>query len=254
MRYDTTPKKSVHPTTYSPTTPTMSDVPKIKPLPPTPQSNTPCPRAMSRGCTTPPDPPPAQPMIEVTAPLSPTSTQPETNGVSDLNTSARGAGNQLIMTHRTRPSLGKIGFGKFFEGTRSTPDQTNGKSKSTVNDPATMSSRQASESNTPSDASTTTRPRRPSTMQVIPTLATHVESITEFNSRHAQWRREATSVVESGEQLEHQRNVVEEKPEEHVDGHGRTFLEDYQATDEIGPGSFTGTIIKREGSDHGRIS
>ena len=68
------------------------------------------------------------------------------------------------------------------------------------------------------------------------------------------WRREVASVVEPSEQLEHQRDVVEEKPEEHADGHGRTFLEDYQATDEIGPGSFTGTIIKREGSDHGQIS
>ena len=62
----------------------MSDIPKIKALPPTPQTNTPRPRARSRGYTTPPDPPSSHPTIEVTAPLSPVSTHPETNRVSDL--------------------------------------------------------------------------------------------------------------------------------------------------------------------------
>ena len=48
------------------------------------------------------------------------------------------------------------------------------------------------------------------------------------------WRREVTSVVEPSEQLEHQRDVVEEKPEEHADGHGRTFLEVHQAAEKLG--------------------
>jgi protein-serine/threonine kinase len=175
---DTTPKKPASQTTSSPSTPTASDIPKIKALPPTPQNNTPRPRATSRGYTAPPDPTSSQttqPTIEVTAPLSPTSAQPETNGVSDLNISVNGTRSKSAKTHRTGPSLDKIGFSKFF-GTRSTPDQTNGTTKSTVSGPTTMSSRQTSESDAPSDTGGSTRPRRPSTMQVTPTLTSQSEN------------------------------------------------------------------------------
>ena len=179
-RNDTTPKKSAPQTSSSPSTPTASDIPKIKALPPTPQNNTPRPRATSRGYTTPLDSTPSQttqPTIEVTAPLSPTSAQPETNGVSDLNITFNGTGSQSSKTHRTGPSLDRIGFAKLFGGTRSAPDQTNGTTKSTVNGPTTMSSRQTSESDVPSDAGGSTRPRRPSTMQVTPTVASQSENV-----------------------------------------------------------------------------
>ena len=174
-RNDTTPKKSAPHTTSSPTTPTASDIPKIKALPPTPQNNTPRPRATSRGYTAPPDPASSQttqPTIEVTAPLSPTSTQPESNGVSHLNISVNGTGSQSAKTHRTGPSLDKIGFAKLFGGSRSAPDQASGPIKSTK-----MSSRQASESDVPSDAGGPTRPRRPSTMQVTPTVTSQSENV-----------------------------------------------------------------------------
>ena len=171
---DTTPKKSASQTTSSPSTPTASDIPKIKALPPTPQNNTPRPRAASRGYTAPPDP---HPTIEVTAPLSPTSAQPDTNGVSDLNISVNGTGSQSAKTHRTGPSLDKIGFAKFFGVSRSSPDQTNGTTKSTVSGPTTISSRQASESDVPSDTGGPTRPRRPSTMQVTPTVTSQSENM-----------------------------------------------------------------------------
>jgi protein-serine/threonine kinase len=179
-RNDTTPKKAVTQTTSSPSTPTSTtDIPRIKALPPTPQNNTPRPRATSRGYTAPPDPTSSQttqPTIEVTAPLSPTSARPETNGVSDLNISVNGTGSQSAKTHRTGTSLDKIGFAKLFGGTRSTPDQTNG-TRSTVNGATTMNSRQPSESDVPSDASASTRPRRPSTMQVTPTVTSHSENV-----------------------------------------------------------------------------
>ena len=168
---ETTPKKTVPQTTSSPSTPTTSDIPKIKALPPTPQNNTPRPRATSREYTA-----PTHPTIEVTAPLSPTSAQPETNGVSDLNISVNGTGSQSAKAHRTGPSLDRIGFAKLFGSSRSTPDPTNGTIKSTVNGPTTMSSRQASESDVPSDTGGSTRPRRPSTMQVTPTVASHSEN------------------------------------------------------------------------------
>ena len=180
-RSDATQKKPV-PQTISPTsTPTStSDIPKIKALPPTPQKNTPRPRATSRGYTAPPDPSSSHtthPTIEVTAPLSPTSAQPETNGVNDLNVSVNGTGSQSAKTHRTGPSLDKIGFSKLFGGSRSATDQTNGTRRSTVNGATTMNSRQASESDVPSDTSASTRPRRPSTMQVTPTLTSQSENV-----------------------------------------------------------------------------
>lgn len=170
---DTTPKKPASQSPSSPSTPTTSDIPKIKALPPTPQNNTPRPRAASNRYTTPPDLASSrttQPTIEITAPLSPTSAQPEANGVSDLNISINGTGSQSAKSHRTGPSLDKIGFAKLFGGSRSTQDQTNGTKRSTTRGPTTMGSRQTSESDVPSDASATTRPRRPSTMQVTPTV------------------------------------------------------------------------------------
>ena len=171
-------KKPVPQTISTPSTPTSSDIPKIKALPPTPQNNTPRPRVASRGHTAPPDPTFSQtthPTIEVTAPLSPTSARPETNGVSDLNISVNGTGSQSAKTHRTGPSLDKIGFAKLFGGNRS--DQTNGTRKSVVNGATTMSSRQPSESDVPSDASAHTRPRRPSTMQVTPNVTSQSENV-----------------------------------------------------------------------------
>jgi len=174
-RNDTTPKKPVPQSSSSVSTPTStSDIPKIKALPPTPQNNTPRPRAASRGQTAPPDPSSQtnQPTIEVTAPLSPT----ESNGVSHLNINVNGTGSQSAKTHRTGPSLDKIGFGKFFGTTRSAVDQTNGTMKSIMNGVTTMSSRQASESDVPSDASASARPRRPSTMQVTPTVSSLSEN------------------------------------------------------------------------------
>ena len=178
---DTTPKKPVPQTTSPTSTPTStSDIPKIKALPPTPQNSTPRPRATSRGYTAPPDPTPSQttqPTIEVTAPLSPTSAQPETNGVSDLNISVNGMGSQSAKTHRTGPSLDKIGLGKFFGTTRSTTDRTNGTTRSIVNGATTMNSRQASESDVPSDASASGKPRRPSTVQVTSTVTTQSENV-----------------------------------------------------------------------------
>ena len=174
---DTTPKKSTPQTTSSPSTPTTSDIPKIKALPPTPQNNTPRSRVTSRGYTAPPDPAFSQPTIEVTAPLSPTFAQPDKNGVSDLNINVNGTGSQSAKTHRTGPSLDRIGFAKLFGGTRSTLDQSNGTTKSTVNGPTTMSSRQTSESDVPSDTGGSARPRRPSTMQVTPTLTSQSEKV-----------------------------------------------------------------------------
>ena len=178
---DTTPRKPVPQVTSSPSTPTStSDIPKIKALPPTPQNNTPRSRVTSRGYTAPPDPTSsqtAQPVIEVTAPLSPTSAQPETNGVSDLNISLSGTGSQSAKTHRTGPSLDKIGFAKLFGTTRSTTDQTNGTTWPNVNGATTMNSRQASESDVPSDASASARPRRPSTMQVTTTVTSQSENV-----------------------------------------------------------------------------
>jgi hypothetical protein len=55
-------------------------------------------------------------------------------------------------------------------------DQTNGMTRSTVNGATTMNSRQASESDVPSDASASTRHRRPSTMQVTPTVTSQSEN------------------------------------------------------------------------------
>jgi len=180
-RNDTTPKKPVAQTSTSPSTPTStSDIPKIKALPPTPQNNTPRPRTKSRGYTAPPNPASSQitqPTIEVTAPLSPTSARPETNGVSDLNLSVNGTGSQSVKTHRTGPSLDKIGLGKFFGGPRPTADQTNYTKRSTANGATMLNSRQASESDVPSDASASTRPRRPSTMQVTPTVTSQSENM-----------------------------------------------------------------------------
>jgi len=177
----TTPRKPVPQTTASTSTPTpTSDIPKIKALPPTPQNNTPRPRATSRGYTAPPDPVSSsstQPTIEVTAPLSPASAQSETNGVSDLNISVNGTGSQSAKTHRTGPSLDKIGFGKFFGTTRSATDQTNGTTRSIVNGATMMNSRQASESDVPSDASASGKPRRPSTVQVTTTLTPQPENL-----------------------------------------------------------------------------
>ena len=185
-RTDTTQKKPVPQTTSSTFTPTStSDIPKIKALPPTPQNKTPRPRATSRGYTAPPDPASSQtthPTIEVTAPLSPTSAQPETNGVSDLNISVNGTGSQSAKTHRTGPSLDRMGLAKFFGGGRSATDQTNGTTRSTLNGPTTVNSRQASESDVPSDASASTRPRRPSTMQVTPTVTSRSETV--LNQSH----------------------------------------------------------------------
>jgi protein-serine/threonine kinase len=179
-RNDTTPRKPVPQTTTPASTPTStSDIPKIKALPPTPQNNTPRPRATSRGYTAPHDPVSSsttQPTIEVTAPLSPTSAQPETNGVSDLNISVNGKGSQSAKTHRTGPSLDKIGLGKFFGTTRSTTDQTSSTARSAVNGPTTMNSRQASESDVPSDTSASGRPRRPSTVQVTTTTTSQSEN------------------------------------------------------------------------------
>ena len=178
---DSTTRKPVPQTTSPTSTPTSaSDIPKIKALPPTPQNNTPRPRATSRGYTAPPDPTPshtAQPTIEVTAPLSPTSAQPETNGVSDLNISVNGTGSQSAKTHRTGPSLDKIGFGKFFGTTRSATDQTSGKTRPIVNGATMINSRQASESDVPSDASTSGKPRRPSTVQVTTTVTSQSENL-----------------------------------------------------------------------------
>ena len=179
-RTDASQRKPVPQTTSSTTTPTStSDIPKIKALPPTPQK-TPRPRATSRGYTAPPDPTSSQithPTIEVTAPLSPTSAQPETNGVSDLNISVNGSGSQSAKTHRTGPSLDRMGLAKFFGGGRTTTDQTNGTTRSTLNGPTTVNSRQASESDVPSDASASTRPRRPSTMQVTPTVTSRSDTV-----------------------------------------------------------------------------
>jgi protein-serine/threonine kinase len=177
-RNDTTPKKPV-PQTTTPisTPPPTNDIPKIKALPPTPQNNTPRPRATSRGYTAPPDPPSHHPTIEVTAPLSPTATQHETNGVSDLNVRVNGTGSQSTRSHRTGPSLDKITFGKLFGTSRSTTDQTNGSTRPIPNGATKMNSRQASESDVPSDASASARPRRPSTMQVTPTVASQSENV-----------------------------------------------------------------------------
>jgi len=164
-RNDTTPRKAVPQVTSPTSTPTSTgDIPKIKALPPTPQNNTPRPRATSRGYTAPPDPVSShktQPTIEIIAPISPTSARSESNGVSDLNISVNGTGNRSAKTHRTGPSLDKIGLGKFFGTSRSTTDQ--------ANSATTMSSRQASESDVPSDASASAKPRRPSTVQVTNT-------------------------------------------------------------------------------------
>ena len=177
-RTDASQRKPVPQTTPSTSTST-SDIPKIKALPPTPQNKTPRPRATSRGYTAPPDPTSSQtvhPTIEVTAPLSPTSAQHDTNGVSDSSMRANGTGSQSAKTHRTGPSLDKIGFGKLFGGSRSTTDQTNG-TRSVPNGVTNMGSRQASESDVPSDTSGSTKPRRPSTMQVTPTLTSQSENV-----------------------------------------------------------------------------
>ena len=180
-RNDASQRKPVPQATSPTSTPTSaSDIPKIKALPPTPQNNTPRPRATSRGYTTPSDPvssPVTQPTIEVTAPLSPTSAQPETNGVSDLNISVNGTGSQSAKTHRTGPSLDRIGLGKFFGTTRSATDQTNTTTRSNVNGATMINSRQASESDVPSDASASGRPRRPSTVQVTTTTTSQSENV-----------------------------------------------------------------------------
>ena len=188
-RNDATQRKPVPPISSPTSTPTStSDIPKIKALPPTPQNNTPRPRATSRGYAAPPDPVSSsttQPTIEVTAPLSPTSAQHETNGVSDLNISVNGTGSQSAKTHRTGPSLDKIGLGKFFGSTRSTTDQTNSTMRSIVNGATMMNSRQASESDVPSDASASGKPRRPSTVQVTSTVTSQPANVSSKSTQNA---------------------------------------------------------------------
>jgi len=179
-RNDPTQRKPVPQTTsFTPTPTSASNIPKIKALPPIPQK-TPRPRTTSRGYTAPPDPTSSQtthPAIEVAAPLSPTPAQPETNGVSDLNISVNGTGSQSAKTHGTGPSLDRVGLAKFFGGGRSATDQTNGTTGSTLNGPTTANSRQAPENDVPSDTSASTRPRRPSTVQVTPTVTPRSETM-----------------------------------------------------------------------------